>query len=227
LLRLLSVFAFAWIGILAMPAAAQDAWYPIKGDDGSLIANHRLPVELSTQLDTISGTVTVGNPKGSIALYEFYDLNCPYCRLAAKDLPALVKAEPDLRLILVPYPVLGIPSIEAGRIELGVAKLESPAAFYEFHQEIYKSHGTIDARRALAEAKALGFDTHAILQVAINADTIDTLKAHAYLGNTLGLVATPSFVIQSVAILGYPGLRAIRDVVRSVAKCRLVVCGDR
>jgi protein-disulfide isomerase len=221
------VCAALLVALLAPVLHAQDAWYPIKADDGSPVANHRLPVELTTQLDALPGTVVVANPKGSISLYEFYDLNCPYCRQAAKELPSLVQEDSDLRLVLVPYPVLGIPSIQAGRIELAVAKLGTPETFYRFHQRVYESRGTVDARRALAVAKEIGLDSTAVLTTANDPTILDTLKSHAAFGNALNLAVTPSFVIQGVAILGYAGQQSMRSIIHSVAKCGLVVCAKQ
>jgi len=40
-----------------------------------------------------------------------------------------------------------------------------------------------------------------------------TMKAHVALGNSLGLAATPSVVIDGVAILGYPGRDGLQKIV--------------
>ena len=63
-----------------------------------------------------------------------------------------------LRLVLVPFPVLGIASIAAGRVELAVAKLGTPAQFYEFHHRVYAQRGVTDGERALDIARGLGFE---------------------------------------------------------------------
>jgi len=81
-------------------AQAQQAWFPIKGDDGAPVANHRFPVEIESQIDSRAGTVVVGNPRGDVTLVEFYDLNCPYCRAAATDLDDLLRKDREPKLIL-------------------------------------------------------------------------------------------------------------------------------
>ena len=86
---------------------------------------------------------------------EFYDLNCPYCRSASGDLDALIAADKKLRLVLVPFPVLGVQSIIAGRVEIAVAKTASPEQFYSFHRKIYEGRGVIDGDRALSVARDL------------------------------------------------------------------------
>jgi protein-disulfide isomerase len=48
--------------------------------------------------------------------------------------------------------------------------------------------------------------------------------AHVRLGNSLGLAATPSFIIDGVAILGYPGRYRLQAIVDASDACGKVVC---
>ncbi|MGA8158195.1 MAG: thioredoxin domain-containing protein, partial [Rhodoplanes sp.] len=117
----LCVFATAAIALLSpagAPAQNENSWYPLKADDGSNVVNYRVPVELESRIEALPGVVIVGNPRGDVTLVEFYDLNCPFCRKAARDIASLVKSDDELKLVLVPFPVLGVPSIQAGRVEL-------------------------------------------------------------------------------------------------------------
>ena len=113
--------------------AASEAEYPLVGDDGQRLPNHT--VRLLGPIDNLPGVVVVGNPKGKETLTEFYDLNCPFCRVAATDLGEMLKHDHELRLVLVPYPILGIPSIGAARMELAVTKLGTPDQFYAFQPQ--------------------------------------------------------------------------------------------
>ena len=79
------------------------------GDEGQRVPNHT--VKLLGPIDRLPGVVVVGNTNGKETLIEFYDLNCPYCRKAAIDLGDMLSRDPQLRLVLVPYPVLGVASI--------------------------------------------------------------------------------------------------------------------
>lgn len=205
-------------------AQTDDAWYPLKGDDGAIIANHRIPVELESQIEDLSGIVVVGNPHGDVTLVEFYDLNCPFCRKAAADIGELLRSDKELRLVLVPFPVLGVPSILGSRVELAVAKTATPTQFYDYHRKLFAGRGVVDGNRALAAARELGFAADPLIAAANDDSISEIMKAHLRLGNSLGLTATPSFVIKGVAILGHPGRRALENIVRSIRKCDLVVC---
>jgi protein-disulfide isomerase len=203
-------------------AMATVAEIPLTGDDGQLVPNHA--VKLLGPIDTLPGVVTVGNPNGKTALVEFYDLNCPYCRIASADIADMVDLDRELKLVLVPFPVLGVPSIAASRVELAVAKLGTPAQFYDFHRKVYAQRGVTDGARALEIARGLGLDVEALAKLGDSDEITETMKDHVRLGNSLGLAATPAFVIDNVAILGYPGRYRLQAIVDASAACGKIVC---
>ncbi len=196
--------------------------FPLVGDDGQRVANHS--VKLIGPIDRLPGVVTVGNADGKTTLVEFYDLNCPYCRIASADISDLVDLDPQLKLVLVPFPVLGIASIAASRVELAVAKLGTPQQFYAFHRKIYAQRGTTDGERALTIAASLGLDPKALVALGDSDEVTEIMKAHVRLGNSLGLAATPAFIIGNVAILGYPGRYRLQAIVDAASTCGKVVC---
>ena len=210
-----------------LAAHADEGWYPIKADDGTAIENHRVPVELESQIEKLRGVVVLGNPRGEVTLNEFYDLNCPYCRAAAPEIDKLLKTVKELRLVLVPFPVLGIPSIQGSRVELAVLQVASPRQFYEFHRKTMTSRGIMDGKRAFAIAQAMGLDDKKVAKIANGDGVAETMIEHVRLGNALGIQATPGFVIKGVAINGYPGPKSLARIVDSVERCDNVVCDDK
>jgi protein-disulfide isomerase len=216
--------------LLAGHAAAQQrdrsmasiAEIPLTGDDGQAVPNHA--VKLLGPIDKLPGVVTIGNPNGKTTLVEFYDLNCPYCRVASADIADMVDLDRELKLVLVPFPVLGIPSIAASRVELAVAKLDTPQQFYAFHRKVYAQRGVTDGVRAMEIARSLGLDIKAIAKLGDSDEITEMMKAHVRLGDSLGLAATPAFVIDGVAILGYPGRYRLQAIVDASDACGKVVC---
>ena len=213
---------------LAAPFAvhADEGFYPLKADDGQIIANHRVPNTLEAGIEKLPGVVVVGNPHGDVTLNEFYDVNCPYCRKASGDIDKLLSSHHQLRLVLVPFPVLGVASIQGTRVELAVARLTSAKNFYKFHRMLDQSRGVVDGTRAMAAAKAIGLDQAKVLKIA-NEDTLGKIMiAHVQLGDALGIQATPGFVIKGVAIVGYPGPKSLGRIVDAVERCDAVICGS-
>jgi len=228
MLRLARLVACSVVIVLSHFAAhANDAWYPIKADDGTIIANHRVPVELESKIETLPGVVVVGNPRGEVTLNEFYDLNCPFCRAAEPEVEKLLKTVKELRVVLVPFPVLGIPSIKAGKVELAVVQQSTPQQFYEFHRRTMRSRGIMDGKRAFAIAQAMGLNDKKIAEIANDGRVTEIMISHVRLGNALGIQATPGFVIKGVAINGYPGPKALARIVASVERCDNVVCTEK
>jgi protein-disulfide isomerase len=224
--RLSCLFVVALL-VLATPIAhADQGWYPIKADDGSIVANHRMPAELKARIEKLPGVTVLGNPHGKVTLAEFYDLNCPYCRKAAGEIDQLLRSAPELRLVLVPFPVLGISSIQAGKVELAVRQLATPQQFYQFYRKAMASRGVMDGTRALAIAKELGFDLKQVIKIANEDSLTDVMIAHVRLGNALAIAATPGFTIEDAVILGYPGPKSLARIVESAARCGKVVCGN-
>jgi protein-disulfide isomerase len=219
------------MGVLLVPVArgvAQSAnpqaqWdYPLLGDDGQHVSNHT--VKMPGSLDQLPGVITVGNRRSKATVAEFYDLNCPYCRRAAADIGDALGRDHELRLLLVPYPVLGVASITAGRVELAVGKLGTPAQFYAFHRKMFARRGPNDGVRALEVAQSLGLDKNRLLALADSDQITETMKALVRLGTALGLQATPSFVVGDAAVLGYPGPHSLAAILTATATCGKVVC---
>ncbi len=223
--------AFTALFVLLVPLGAstttwaEESGYPIMADDGTAIANHRISADLQDQIEKLPDVIVAANPNGKVTLAEFYDFNCPYCRKASSDIEELVQSNPNLRLVLVPFPVLGIPSILAARVEYAVARLASPQQFYKFHRLAYAGRGTVDDTRTLAAAQTLGLDMKKVAAIANEDSFAKVMTAHVKLGDALGIQATPGLVIHGVVIVGYPGKAALEGVIASVEKCGVVVCG--
>lgn len=225
MLRLLRLtLAAAALCAASFAAQADVGEFPIKADDGTIISNHSVTAELVGRIEKLQNIVVAANPKGKVTLYEFYDLNCPYCRKASADIDELVRTKPNLRLVLVPFPVLGIPSILAARVEYGVNALATPEQAYKFHRTVYEGRGVIEDSRAFAAAQTIGLDVVEVRAKASDESFAKIMTEHVRLGDALGIQATPGLVIGGVAIVGYPGKVALTKVIAAVEKCGKVVC---
>jgi protein-disulfide isomerase len=222
-------FRAAWVAValfmLAAPASAQiSAQHAIKDDDGAPMANFDLAAGLDARLAKLPGQVAVGNLQGDVTLYQFYDLNCPYCREAAADVDALVRTDPKLKLVLVPYAVLSVPSVQGALIEVGASKSMTPAQYLDFHKRIYSGRGLIDGPRVLAAAGEFGLDKQQLAAVSNTEATLNVLRENADFGTEAKLGVTPAYVVGGVVILGHPGLKPLQTVIKSMRACGKVVC---
>ena len=214
----------AALGLSTTKAAGQEQWYPITGDDGKPLANMRLPIELTSEIEELQGVVWVGSPSPEITMVEFFDYNCPYCRRAAGDMPDLMRSTPSLRLGLVNNPVLSPMSAEAAKVELALLTIRGPEIVYEFHQRLFERRGTIDGSKGLAVAEALGLARKDVEQIADKSEVAKMLETQMRLAASLGFAATPSFSIAGAGVLGYPGPRSLSRMIKAVAQCDQIVC---
>jgi protein-disulfide isomerase len=213
--------------LLAAPVFAQHpgtAEFQIRDSDGELNTNFSLPPAFGMKLAALQAQVPVGNAKGDVTLYQFYDLNCPYCREAAQDVDALVRADPKLKLVLVPYPVLSVASVQGALIEVGASKSMTPAQYLDFHKRVYAGRGLIDGPRVLVAAGEFGLDREKLAAVSNTEATLNVLRANADFGTEAKLGVTPAYIIGGVVILGHPGLKPLQTVIKSMRACGKVVC---
>ena len=204
--------------------AAANGWFALTSDDEKPVPNLRVPVELSEDVEDLQGAVWGGPASASVTLVEFYDYNCPWCRGANADRAALMRADPDLRVGLVNNPILSPGSAQAAKVELAVLRLKGAGAAYALHEHLFGAPGRIDGPRALDAAVALGFDRAETERVADGSDVRGTLGRQMRLAASIGLSATPSYVVGGAALLGYPGPATMRRVVANTRLCGNVTC---
>ncbi len=222
--RLVAVLFVAFAGTAALAAQFGPSQYPIRADDGEEITNFTLSAAQTAQLAGLQGTIPVGHLHGDVTIQQFYDLNCPFCREAAVDVDALVRADKNLKLVFVPYAVLSVQSVQGALVEIGASKLATSEQYLDFHRRIYSGRGMIDGPHVLAAAKDIGLDPQKVAALGNTEDTLNLLRQNAEFGSAAKLVATPAYVINGVAILGHPGLAPLQKVVAAVRACGKVVC---
>lgn len=207
---------------LTGPLASADE-FVLRGDDGQPVRNVRIPPELSP--NSLPGIVWVGPERADATLIEFFDYNCTWCRKAMTDLDALLKKDKALRLGLVNYAVFGIGSVQAAKVQQAVLKLYGPAKAYAYHQAMFSRRGKNDGESALATVASLGLDVAKVTDAADGEDVTRVLTRQAKLAEALGFNATPSFAMNGTGLLGYPGPRAIAEMVSAVKRCEKIACG--
>lgn len=225
-MKRLVAIGFAIALCLGTSAAQQigNAQYAIKDDDGDKIANFDLGPGLTERLAKLPAQVPVGNLQGDVTLLQFYDLNCPYCREAARDVDALVREDKKLKLVLVPYAVLSVQSVQGALVEVGASKSLTPEQYLDFHKRLYAGRGLIDGPRVLQAAGEFGLDKDKLTAVSNTEATLDVLRANATFGTDAKLGVTPAYIVGGVVILGHPGLKPLQRVIAAMRACGKVVC---
>jgi protein-disulfide isomerase len=162
--------------------------------------------------------VVLGNPKGDVTLVEFFDYNCTYCRRAHGDMQALIKEDPNVRVVLKEFPILGDGSVAAAQVAVAVL-LTAPAKYAAFHDELITDKGQADGNKALAVAADVGLDPKA-LKVLANSDEVKAnIDEVSKLAQKLDISGTPSYATKLKVVVGAIGLDGLKAAVQAVRDC--------
>jgi protein-disulfide isomerase len=161
-----------------------------------------------------SHQVTLGNPKGDVTMVEFFDYNCGFCKRALADMLALIKNDPNLKIVLKEYPVLGPGSLEAAQVAVAARMQDKSGKKYlDFHQRLLGARGPADKTHALAAAKDAGFDMARLEKDLASDEVRETLKESMKVADAIGLNGTPSYIIGSDVVVGAQGYDVLKEKV--------------
>ncbi len=163
-----------------------------------------------------AGDLVIGNPEGKVKMVEFFDYNCGFCKRSLPDVIKLKDTNPDLKIIIKEFPILGPGSMEAAKYALA-ARRQGMDKYWKFHAEMLKHKGRVDGAVALALAKRAGLDVEKLKKDAESKEIADTINANMAMADALNINGTPAFVIGDQIVpgaLGYATLNKIIDQVR-------------
>jgi protein-disulfide isomerase len=167
---------------------------------------------------------TLGNPTGSATLVEFFDYNCHYCKGALPDVTKLMKDDPNLKLVLKDYPVLGPGSVEAAKVASAVRNQLPGDKFWAFHAKLLGTHGPVGKAEALAVARDLGLDMDKLAKDMESPEVKSGLSEVMQLADALQINGTPTFVVGQDVVVGAVGYDQLKDKVDAVHKCGHATC---
>ncbi|GGK41113.1 DsbA family protein [Salinarimonas ramus] len=168
--------------------------------------------------------IVLGNPEGDVTLVEFFDYNCGFCKRALGDVMAMIERDPELRVVLKDFPVLGPGSLEAARIGVAATEQMTPEQAERFHMELLLTRGQVDGARALAVAEEMGLDM-AALEEAVNGERVaEIITTNIDLADRLGLTGTPAWVVGDGVIFGAVGVERLTEAVANARECGSVSC---
>lgn len=156
----------------------------------------------------------LGNPNGDVVVVEFYDYNCPYCRQAGEVVDALIKADPNVKVVYREWPILGEESVIATRASLAA---RNQGKYEEFHWALMNGKARASEAVIMRLAQELGLDLEQLLADMYS----DAVNAHIQTSNeladALGFSGTPAFVVGDQLA---PGLISIEEMQGLIAAAR-------
>jgi protein-disulfide isomerase len=212
--------------LISHPEVLQEAMAELEKRQGEAeAAKHQAAVaDNAKTLFSSPNQVVLGNPNGNVTMVEFFDYNCGYCKRAMTDMLTLMQNDPNLKVVLKEFPVLGPGSVEAAKVATAVRMQDKTGKKYlEFHQKLLGGRGQADHARAIAVAREVGVDMTRLAKDVESAETRASLQESFKLAEALGLNGTPSYVVGKDVVIGAVGLTALKEKINT-ARCGQAAC---
>jgi protein-disulfide isomerase len=160
-----------------------------------------------------------GNPDGDIAIVEWFDYNCPYCRKLEPELRQVVQDDGKVRLVLKDWPILGPVSVVAARMALA-CKFQDK--YVQAHDALFGVSSKLTEPRIDELLAGAGIDVdRAKRDLADKAKTIgDILARNNAQAEGLGFKGTPSFIVGKFRVPGVLTMAQFEQVISDARKAK-------
>ncbi|MDO5758266.1 MAG: DsbA family protein [Rhodobacterales bacterium] len=154
----------------------------------------------------------LGNPEGDVTIVEFFDYQCPYCKVNHRDLTEVVARDGNVRLVMKDWPIFGAPSVRASQLTLGAV---SVGAYEAANTALMATKGRLSDAGINEALQKAGLDV-ARLDAAYRANraTWDGLMTrNSFQAEQLGLQGTPAFIIGTTIFPGAMDRKALLEAI--------------
>ncbi|MGQ0554927.1 MAG: DsbA family protein [Nitrospiraceae bacterium] len=151
-----------------------------------------------------------GNLKGEIALVEFYDYRCGYCKKAASAVTELQKEDRRVRVVYKDLPILGEPSELAAKAALAS---QAQGKHQVFHEALLASHADMTKESILKVAVKVGLDTKRLEADMANSKWQAVIDKNRALARELGISGTPGFIVGNELVPGWLDLNGLKELI--------------
>lgn len=131
-----------------------------------------------------------GNPRGNITIVEFFDYQCSHCIHMAPVISAIIKNNPDVRIVFKEYPIRGPLSEFASRAALA-SNLQGK--YYSFNHALLTSNEPLTQTNILTIAKQIGLNISQLKKAMYSNTVNNQLRTNQQLAQQLKIQGTPAF----------------------------------
>ncbi len=140
------------------------------------------------------GSAVLGNPNGDVTIVEFFDYNCPFSRAVEPRVQALLKSDPNVRMILKEFPIEPqVTSPIAARAALAAIK---QGKYEPFHQAMMVVTGhALTTDEIFDIAQKSGLDVDRLRADMESPEFYSQIISNFNLARGLRIFETPTFII--------------------------------
>jgi protein-disulfide isomerase len=185
-------FRIAMITLLVpFMAAAAVADVPTASDEAV--------AQKATALLSDPSSPVIGNPHANVAVVEFFDYACPYCKAAEPRLEAMLRSDQGTKLVLKEFPILTPESMIATKAALASVK---QGKYTQFHQALMVYKGPLQDSVIFETAKDVGLDVGRLRKDMTAPEITDEIIANFNLARSLRIFQTPGFIVGNHILTG-------------------------
>lgn len=148
-----------------------------------------------------TGIPVLGNADGDLTVVEYFDYQCPICKVVHPGLSRAIRDDGKVRLLSRGWPIFGGASVYAARMALAAQYQEK---FAQAHEALFAAKGPLTEASIRALLSKAGIDSaKAADDLEVNRKTIDAaLRRNAIQASGLGFLGTPAFIIGPYRVTG-------------------------
>jgi len=143
-----------------------------------------------------------GNPNGDVTMVEFFDYRCGFCRRVFGSLKDALGTDGNVKIIYKEYPIMGDLSDEGTKISRAALAAHKQGKYYDFHQALMNSKGSLEMSELEDIAKTLKLDIKKWKEDMNSEEIKKQIQENLALGQRLGIGGTPTFVLGEMVIPG-------------------------
>jgi protein-disulfide isomerase len=162
----------------------------------------------------------IGPPAAAVTVVEFSDFQCPVCRLAWADLQEIRTQYPDRVALVFRHFPLAMHQFAEDAAEASECAA-SQGVFEAYYNVLFSSQNLIGRRSWTEYARTAGVSDTQAFEACVGAHAGSArLERDRAAGKQLGVVGTPTLLINDLEMPGYPGPGELRKIVRSALNVR-------
>jgi len=164
--------------------------------DAGLVAAH------ADQIYDDAMSPMIGDPDAPFTVVKFNDFNCGHCRAVEPDLAAFLEQNPDYKLVVKEFPVLGANSVIAASFAVTIFDLGGPGAYATVKSRLFSDEAPKTAEDYRALAAEVGVDPDLMSERMGGEEVRAHLQRNVDLAGALEIRGTPGFLFEDVIIRG-------------------------
>lgn len=153
-----------------------------------------------------------GNPDGDVTVVEFLDYRCGFCKRAHEGVQALIEGDPNIRLVIKEFPILGPESTYASRVAMAAMR-QGPEAYSNLSDALMRHQGELNNAEVMRVAETIGLDMDKLREDAQDPVIAEHIRTTYALARRLQINGTPGFIIGDEIVRGFVPYDTLREMV--------------